>query len=80
MIRYRRDTVATPMGSVDRTILMSTMVLCLTLAVAAFAYIHQQQQNIQEVGERFDRLKNRVLGRWVCACGCMNMACRARAA
>ncbi|PIF29126.1 multi-sensor hybrid histidine kinase [Acidovorax sp. 56] len=62
MIRYRRDTVAMPMGSVDRTILMSTMVLCLTLAVAAFAYIHQQQQNIQEVGERFDRLKNRVLG------------------
>ena len=61
MIRYRRDTTATPLGAVDRTIMVVTLVLCLTFGVSALAYIYQQQQNIQEVGERFDRLKSRVL-------------------
>ncbi len=50
------------MGLVDRTILTAALAICLTLAATAITYIQQQQRNILEVGERFDRLKSRVLG------------------
>ncbi|BEU97693.1 PAS domain S-box protein [Acidovorax sp. DW039] len=49
------------MSPIDRAILMATFVLCFTLGSTALAYIQQQQQNIEEVSERFERLKSRLL-------------------
>ncbi|MGE6211671.1 PAS domain S-box protein [Comamonas aquatica] len=50
------------MGFVDRTIMMASVAICLTMAAAAFAYHQQLKKNTLEATERFEHLKNRVLG------------------
>ena len=41
------------MGFVDRTIMMASVAICLTMAAAAFAYHQQLKKNTLEATERF---------------------------